>query len=113
MDKQRAAFFDLDKTLIPGSSLFLMARGAYERDLFRVRDLMRFGWGQLMFRLKGEDAKGMEMSRSDTLDFVSGRSQDELLAMGREIVEERIIPRVYTDLVNVIQAHQGLSLIHI
>lgn len=107
MDKQRAAFFDLDKTLIPGSSLFLMARGAYERDLFRVRDLMRFGWGQLMFRLKGEDAKGMEMSRSDTLDFVSGRSQDELLAMGREIVEERIIPRVYADLVNVIQAHQG------
>ena len=107
MEKQRAAFFDLDKTLIPGSSLFLMARGAYERDMFRVRDLLRFGWGQLMFQLKGEDAKGMEMSRSDTLDFVTGRSQEELLAMGREIVEERIIPRVYADLVNVIQAHQG------
>jgi len=84
-----------------------MARGAYERDMFRVRDLLRFGWGQLMFQLKGEDAKGMEMSRSDTLDFVTGRSQEELLAMGREIVEERIIPRVYADLVNVIQAHQG------
>src|SRR3990172_6982469 len=43
----RAAFFDLDKTLIPGSSLFLLARGLYERDYYRVRDLLLFGWGQL------------------------------------------------------------------
>ncbi|MGH2754354.1 MAG: HAD-IB family hydrolase [Actinomycetota bacterium] len=102
----RIAFFDLDKTLIPGSSLFLLARAAYERDMFRVRDILRFGWGQAMFRLKGEDPRGMEMSRNSTLDFVTGKSQHQLLEMGREIVEERIIPRVYQDLVQVIQTHQ-------
>ena len=32
---QCAAFFDLDKTLIPGSSLFLLARGMYARDYYR------------------------------------------------------------------------------
>ena len=103
---RRAAFFDLDRTLIPGSSLFLLARGAYERDMFRVRDILRFAWGQAMFQLKGEDPRGMEMSRESTLGFVTGKSQEELLAMGREIVEERIIPRVYADIVSVIEMHK-------
>lgn len=103
---RRAAFFDLDRTLIPGSSLFLMARGAYERDMFRVKDLLRFAYGQAMFQLKGESTVGMDMSRESTLGFVTGRSQAELIAMGREIVEDRIIPRVYADIVRVIEAHQ-------
>lgn len=102
----RAAFFDLDRTLIPGSSLFLLARAAYERDMFRVRDILRFGWGQAMFRLRGEVERNMEKSRNSTLDFVTGKSQSELLQMGREIVEERIIPRVYEDIVRVIETHQ-------
>jgi HAD superfamily hydrolase (TIGR01490 family) len=102
---RRAAFFDLDKTLIPGSSLFLLARGLYERDMFRVRDLVRFGWGQAMFRLRGEQRRGMDMSRQSTLDFVTGRSQQELFDWGREIVEERILPLVYEDIVEVIRGH--------
>ncbi|MEO8322944.1 MAG: HAD-IB family hydrolase, partial [Actinomycetota bacterium] len=81
---QRAAFFDLDKTLIPGSSLFLLARGAYERDMFRVHDLLRFAWGQAMFRLRGEQEGNMERSRESTLDFVTGRSRRELLGWGRD-----------------------------
>ena len=103
---QRIAFFDLDKTLIPGSSLFLLARGLYERDMFRVRDLLRFGWGQMRFRLGGEAAREMDMSRESTLDFVTGRSQRELIAWGREIAEERILPRVYEDIVRVVDDHR-------
>ena len=103
---KRAAFFDLDKTLIPGSSLFLLARGLYERDLFRVRDLLRFAWGQAAYRLGGERSRGMDMSRTSTLDFVTGRSQQELIGWGREIAEERIFPRVYEDLVHVIAGHR-------
>ncbi|MGH2775480.1 MAG: HAD family hydrolase [Actinomycetota bacterium] len=102
---QRAAFFDLDRTLIPGSSLFLMARAAYEQDLFRVRDIMRFGWGQMIFRMRGENRGGMELSRESTLEFVTGKSQAELVEMGDEIAEERILPRVYADIVRVIEAH--------
>jgi HAD superfamily hydrolase (TIGR01490 family) len=108
MDRsQRAAFFDLDKTLIPGSSLFLMARGAYERDMFRVRDLARFGWGQLMFRLRGETVSSMDRTRESTLSFVAGHSQAELLEWGREIANERIIPLVYQDIVKVIEGHRS------
>ena len=106
-DVVRAAFFDLDKTLIPGSSLFLMARGAYERDMFRVKDLLRFAYGQLVFQLFGERQRSMEKSRQSTLSFVTGRSQAELLEWGREIAEERIIPRVYSDIVEVVVGHQA------
>jgi HAD superfamily hydrolase (TIGR01490 family) len=103
---KHAAFFDLDKTLIPGSSLFLLARGLYERDLFRVRDLLRFAWGQAMYRLGGEQERGMDMSRTATLDFVIGRRQEELIGWGREIAEERIFSRVYEDIVDVIAGHR-------
>lgn len=103
---KRAAFFDLDKTLIPGSSLFLLARGMYDRDMFRVRDLMRWGWGHLMFRWRGEQSKGMEKSRDSTLSFVTGRNQEELLEWGREIAGERILPLVYEDIVRVIEGHK-------
>lgn len=103
----RAAFFDLDRTLIPGSSLFLLARGLYDRDMFRVRDLVRFGVGQLTFRLAGETARSMEMSRTATLEFVAGRSRAELISWGREIAEERVLPRVYADIVRVIDKHRA------
>ena len=102
---QRAAFFDLDRTLIPGSSLFLLARGAYERDMFRVRDLLRFGWGQMMFRLRGETESGMERTREGTLGFVTGHRAEELLEWGRDIANERVLPLVYEDIVRVIEGH--------
>lgn len=103
---KRAAFFDLDRTLIPGSSLFLLARGAYERDMFKVRDLLRFAWGQLVFQLAGERESNTEMSRTSTLEFVTGHNAAELVAWGRQIAEERILPRVYEDIVRVIDEHK-------
>jgi HAD superfamily hydrolase (TIGR01490 family) len=106
LSNRRAAFFDLDRTLIPGSSLFLLARGLYERDMFRVRDLIRFGWGQLMFQLRGEQNKKVDKYRESSLDFVTGRSRSELIDWGHDIAEERILPRVYEDIVRVIDGHK-------
>jgi HAD superfamily hydrolase (TIGR01490 family) len=103
---QRAAFFDLDKTLIPGSSLFLLARGMYARDYYRVRDLLRFGLRQLAYRFSGESQRGVESTRESTLDFVAGRPVAELEEMGREIAEERILPRVYEGITRVIEHHR-------
>ncbi|HET7481282.1 MAG TPA: HAD-IB family hydrolase [Actinomycetota bacterium] len=105
MTDRRAAFFDLDKTLIPGSSLFLLARGLYDRDMLRVRDLLRFGWGQMTFRLAGERKRNVDRSRESTLDFVAGRSRGELMQWGREIAQERILPIVYEDIVRIIHGH--------
>jgi HAD superfamily hydrolase (TIGR01490 family) len=102
----RAAFFDLDKTLVPGSSLFLLARGMYERDYYRVVDMLRFGWNQLAYQIIGsERRRGMESSKDAALKFVRGRHEEEFAALGFEIVEERILPRVYPDIAQVIRNH--------
>jgi HAD superfamily hydrolase (TIGR01490 family) len=106
---QRAAFFDLDKTLIPGSSLFLLARGMYARDYYRVRDILRFGWRQAHFRLSGEDDKGVDESREAALEFVAGRPVSDVREMGREIAEERILPRVYEGITKVIDHHRNVG----
>lgn len=84
----------------------MLARGAYERDMFRVRDILRFGYGQLMFRMRGEREGSMKKYQGNTLDFVTGRSQAELVGWGREIAEERVLPRVYEDIVRVIDQHR-------
>jgi len=102
----KAAFFDLDKTLVPGSSLFLLARGMYQRDYYRVRDMAGFAWNQVMFRVVGsERQQGMEQSKQAALEFVKGRHRDEFAALGHEIVEEQILPRVYPDIAQVIRQH--------
>lgn len=104
---KKAAFFDVDKTLIPGSSLFLLARGMYQRDFLRVRDIVKYAWGQFAYVALGKErAKDIQQSKESTLSFVKGRYQDELRGWGREIAEEQILPRVYEDVARVIEGHR-------
>lgn len=105
----RAAFFDLDKTLIPGSSLFLLARGLHASGhiKFRLIDIIRFGWGQVAFRLRGETEKDLGRSQRSGLNLVAGRRQDDLRAWCVEIAREWIVPRVYGGMADVIDDHKA------
>ena len=49
-----AAFFDLDRTLMEGSSAFQFGRAAYRAGLLSRRQLLADGWANLMFRLRGQ-----------------------------------------------------------
>ena len=48
-----AAFFDLDKTLMAGSSGMVFARVANQRGFVPRRQLARWGWDHLRYRLRG------------------------------------------------------------
>ncbi len=103
---KRAAFFDCDKTLIPGSSLYLLARGMYERDYVRLRNLFGWAFTQVRYQLLGKELMNkVEDIQAGAYEFVKGRHQDELRALGEEITEERILPRVYEDIARVIAWH--------
>src|SRR5437588_3754076 len=69
-----AAFFDLDNTLIQGASLFHLARGLAAHRLLNGRDIARFGWGQLTFRVRGGRAGPVESTRERAPSFVAGRT---------------------------------------
>ena len=60
-----AAFFDLDKTLLPGSSLFPLAREMYRQGAFTAADIARIASDQLLYRLSGtEDKRRMARARA-------------------------------------------------
>ena len=59
-DPEVAAFFDIDNTVIRGSSMFHLARGAAARGLLTGRDIAGFATAQLRFALLGgEDLDDM------------------------------------------------------
>jgi HAD superfamily hydrolase (TIGR01490 family) len=104
----RAAFFDVDKTLLPGSSLYLFARGLYRRGFYDLRDIAGFAFGQVTFRLTGaEGRRGMEAAREQALAFIEGKKQSDLRQLGHDIVVEVIGPRIYPGMRRVIDAHHA------
>ena len=102
----RAAFFDVDKTLLPGSSMYLFARGLYRRGFYTMRDIAELAFGQLVFRLTGaEGRRGMEAAREQALAFIEGKRRDDLTQIGHDIVVEVIGPRIYPGMRRVIDEH--------
>ena len=51
--RRPAAFFDLDRTLMAGSSAFQFGRAAYRAGLMSRRQLARSAWASIRFRLEG------------------------------------------------------------
>jgi HAD superfamily hydrolase (TIGR01490 family) len=104
----RAVFFDVDKTLLPGSSMYLFARGLYRHGFYSLRDIAGFAFGQLVFRLTGaEGRKGMEAAREQALAFIEGKRRDDLTQIGHDIVVEVIGPRIYPGMRRVIDEHHA------
>ena len=105
-EHRRAAFFGLD-TLIPGSSLYLLAQGLQSRHFYGRADLLAFAWQHLVFRTRRSRAPEAQTSQDAALCFVSGKHRPELQALAREIADERIVPQVYPDLAQLIEAHRA------
>jgi len=94
-DSRAAAFFDLDNTVLQGASLFYLARGMYSRKFLRARDVARFGYQQLRFRLGAEDPEHVDGARSAALSFIVHRSVADLKQMGEEIFEETMADKIW------------------
>ena len=57
LEQKRAAFFDVDNTLIRGSTIYFLGRGMYQRGYFTKADISRFVLANLRFRLTGTEKK--------------------------------------------------------
>jgi HAD superfamily hydrolase (TIGR01490 family) len=104
---REAAFFDLDKTLLPGAALFPLAREMYRQGVFNNRDIARIAADQLLYRLSGnEDPERIRRARETTLAAVKGRSTTEVDEMGRLVVERELLPRFYPQAVEMLNRHK-------
>lgn len=107
-DGQRAAFFGLDNTLVPGLSMFLLAQGLHQRDYYDTGEILRFAWEQLAFRARRSDSSKKKASSKEAgLDFVRGRHRLEIQALVEEITDERIVPKVYPSMALLIEKYRA------
>ncbi len=81
-----AAFFDLDRTLISGSSAFTLASQARRAGLIRNVDFVRDAAGAVSFKLFGADDDTTEAVRIRVLEAIRGMRQSDLQALNPEVL---------------------------
>jgi HAD superfamily hydrolase (TIGR01490 family) len=95
-DTSAAAFFDVDNTMMQGSSLYWFARGMAARKYFTPSDLVRFAWQQLRFRVAAtEHANDISQTRELALAFVEGWRVSDMERLSREIFDELMAERIW------------------
>jgi len=80
-----AAFFDLDRTLISGSSAFTLALQARKAGLIPNVEFARDALGAVAFRLFGADDDTTDAAKARILGAVAGMRQSDLQALNVEI----------------------------
>lgn len=105
-DLTAAAFFDVDNTLVQGSSLVHFGRGLAARKYFQYSDVWKFMYAQAKFQLTGrENSEDVAEGRRKALSFIEGRSVAELTALGEEIFDEIIATKIWQGTRDLAQAH--------
>jgi HAD superfamily hydrolase (TIGR01490 family) len=100
-----AAFFDLDRTLMEGSSAFQFGRAAYRAGLMRRRQLLADGWANLRFRLKGASDDETSALRNRVSASMKGIRVRDLDRLGADVLAG-ILPRIYPQVLAVAHEHQ-------
>ena len=106
-DRPILALFDVDNTLMRGTSLFQLGREAWKRKIIRGRDIAMFGWHQMRFIMVGENDAHLESSKERALGLLGGHNEAEVLELADEIWEHRIKPRLYPESVDLARDHMS------
>lgn len=105
-DPTAAAFFDVDNTMIRGASIYFFGKGMAGRGLITTGELLRFGWQQLMFRVRGkEDLAAVAEAREKALSLVAGKRVSDIVAYGEEIYDELMAERIWSGTRALAQTH--------
>jgi HAD superfamily hydrolase (TIGR01490 family) len=100
-----AAFFDLDKTLMAGSSGMQFARIAASQGIVGRRQLASWAFEHLRYRLRGTtDARTAEVLKV-ARELITGVPERTIERMGPEVMAA-ILPRVFPQMLAEVYAHQ-------
>jgi HAD superfamily hydrolase (TIGR01490 family) len=100
-----AAFFDLDRTLISGSSAFVLGIAAWRGKLVPTHQFVRDAVSALTFVLAGADDDTSAGVRDRILGAVSGVRVDDLVALNADIVP-KLMDRVRPESMRLIEQHR-------
>jgi len=106
LTSHRAAFFDVDNTLVRGSTLYFLGRGMYQRGFFTKADISRFVVANIRFRMTGTEKKEViEKFQSAATDFIGGHKVDDIKRIGEEIYDEFVSPKLWQGTFEIAKSH--------
>jgi HAD superfamily hydrolase (TIGR01490 family) len=100
-----AAFFDLDRTLMEGSSGFYWARAARHAGMISRRRLVADAWENLRFRLRGSTDAAAEVVLKRVGQVMSGVAVRDLQRLAPRVLAG-ILPRLYPQMLKAAYDHQ-------
>ncbi len=100
-----AAFFDLDRTLISGSSAFVLGVAAWRGKLVPTHQFVRDAFSALTFVIAGADDDTSHGVRDRILGAVKGVRLDDLVALNADIVP-KLLDRVRPESQRLIEQHR-------
>ena len=82
MNRHSAAFFDLDRTLISGSSVFVLGVAAWRQKLVPSHQFVRDAASAIAFRLKGASDDLKDKFLKNLSERAAGMIREDLEIMG-------------------------------
>lgn len=105
-----AAFFDIDNTIMKGSSFAALAKGMADRDYFTTSEILEFTWKQMKYVVSGrENLDDIAQATENGLQFVKGRQPEEIRQLADEVYDEKMVQRLWAGSVELAEAHQALG----
>jgi HAD superfamily hydrolase (TIGR01490 family) len=104
-DEPGAVFFDLDRTLMEGSSAFQFGRAAYRAGLVNRRVLLRDAYENVLFRLRGSTDAGTDALRARIGELLSGVRVRDLQRLAPSVLAG-VLPRLYPKMLEIAYEHQ-------
>ena len=101
-----AAFFDLDKTIIAGSSTLVMGRTLMKDGLISPTTVVKSLYAQVVYQLVGADHEKMEQMRHAAIELTKGWEAERVRRLVRETMETVIAPLAYAEAIDLIGDHQ-------
>ncbi len=100
-----AAFFDLDRTLISGSSAFVFGVTAWRNDLVPSSQFARDAVQALLFRVSGASDNTTDQTRDRLLSAVAGVKQADLAALNGVIIP-KLLDRIRPEARSLLERHR-------
>ena len=100
-----AAFFDLDRTLISGSSVFVLGIAAWRAHLVAPTQFAKDAVGAIGFRVAGASDDTSGKARDRILGAVQGVRRDDLVALNASIVP-KLMDRVRPEAQRLLDQHR-------
>jgi HAD superfamily hydrolase (TIGR01490 family) len=100
-----AAFFDLDRTLMSGSSGFFWARAAARAGYISRRRLALDAWENVKFRLRGSTDASTDRVMARVGAMLEGKRAKDFDRLGPQVLAG-VLPRLYPQMLEIAWAHQ-------